>query len=76
MLRLVHKYPDILPHVQVDKGAIKFVLNGADVMCPGLTSKGGRIDDAISVDTIVAIMCEGKEHAIAIGKMKMSGSEM
>ncbi|CAI5652613.1 unnamed protein product [Oreochromis niloticus] len=37
-LRLLHKYPFILPHQQVDKGAIKFVLSGANIMCPGLTS--------------------------------------
>ena len=32
--------PDILPSVQVDQGAIKFILKGADIMCPGLTSAG------------------------------------
>uniref|UniRef100_A0A8B9XAT7 Pre-PUA domain-containing protein n=1 Tax=Bos mutus grunniens TaxID=30521 RepID=A0A8B9XAT7_BOSMU len=40
-LRLLHKYPFILPRQQVDKGAIKFVLSGANIMCPGLTSPGG-----------------------------------
>jgi len=33
-LRLLHKYPFMLRHVQVDRGAIKFVLQGANVMCP------------------------------------------
>jgi PUA domain protein len=28
-LKILHKYPDILPKIQVDKGAIKFVLKGA-----------------------------------------------
>lgn len=28
---------------QVDKGAIRFVLSGANIMCPGLTSKGARM---------------------------------
>ena len=32
--------PFICPHQQVDKGAIKFILSGAHVMCPGLTSPG------------------------------------
>ncbi|KAB0394118.1 hypothetical protein E2I00_017447, partial [Balaenoptera physalus] len=31
-LRLLHKYPFILPRQQVDKGAIKFVLSGANIM--------------------------------------------
>ena len=32
--------PMLLPWVQVDKGAIKFILSGANIMCPGLTSPG------------------------------------
>lgn len=32
--------PFICPHQQVDKGAIKFILSGAHIMCPGLTSPG------------------------------------
>ncbi|XP_042098010.1 malignant T-cell-amplified sequence 1 isoform X2 [Ovis aries] len=51
-LRLLHKYPFILPHQQVDKGAIKFVLSGANIMCPGLTSPGAKLYLA-AVDTIV-----------------------
>lgn len=31
----------MMPKVRVDKGAIKFVFKGADIMCPGLTSAGG-----------------------------------
>ncbi|XP_052010884.1 malignant T-cell-amplified sequence 1 isoform X2 [Xyrauchen texanus] len=51
-LRLLHKYPFILPHQQVDKGAIKFVLSGANIMCPGLTSPGAKLYPA-ETDTIV-----------------------
>ena len=35
--------PVILPHQQVDKGAIKFLLSGANVMCRGLTSPGAKM---------------------------------
>lgn len=31
--------------VCVDTGAIKFVMGGANVMCPGLTSPGGKLDE-------------------------------
>ncbi|KAK0133144.1 Malignant T-cell-amplified sequence 1 [Merluccius polli] len=68
-LRLLHKYPFILPHQQVDKGAIKFVLSGANIMCPGLTSPGAKLYPA-ATDT--AIMAEGKQHALCVGVMKMS----
>ncbi|TRZ14799.1 hypothetical protein HGM15179_012294 [Zosterops borbonicus] len=53
-LRLLHKYPFILPHQQVDKGAIKFVLSGANIMCPGLTSPGAKLYPA-AVDTVVGV---------------------
>ncbi|TKS72175.1 Malignant T-cell-amplified sequence 1 [Collichthys lucidus] len=55
-LRLLHKYPFILPHQQVDKGAIKFVLSGANIMCPGLTSPGAKLYPA-EADTVVVSFC-------------------
>mgnify|MGYP006307852425 CR=1 FL=1 len=36
-LILLQARSDLLPKVTVDKGAIKFVVNGADVMRPGIT---------------------------------------
>lgn len=69
-LKLLHRYPFILPHMQVDKGAIGFVLSGANIMCPGLTSPGARMTK-VDKDTIVAIMAEGKETALAIGYTKL-----
>lgn len=48
--------PFILPHQQVDKGAIKFVLSGANIMCPGLTSPGAKLYPA-DVDTVVVSLC-------------------
>ena len=61
--------------MQVDKGAIKFVFGGADIMCPGLTSPGGKMDD-VKKDQVVAITAEGKENALAIGLTLMSTDEM
>ena len=43
-LRLLHAYPFLLPIQIVDKGAIKFILSGAHIMCPGLTSKGAFLN--------------------------------
>ncbi|XP_071951598.1 malignant T-cell-amplified sequence 1-like [Antedon mediterranea] len=74
-LKLLHKYPMMLPHQQVDKGAIRFVLSGANIMCPGLTSPGAKMIESPEKE-IVAIMAEGKEHAIAIGLMKMSSEQI
>lgn len=44
-LKIIHKYPTMCKIMKVDKGAIRHIISGADVMCPGLTSEGGVIDD-------------------------------
>ncbi|KAG8989115.1 translation machinery-associated protein 20 [Tulasnella sp. JGI-2019a] len=78
-LRLLHKYPDLLPHVQVDRGAIRFLLAGAHMMCPGFTSAGGRLppkEAGLPAGVAVAIHCEGKEHAAAVGITKLSTEEI
>lgn len=74
-LKLLHQYPFICPHQQVDKGAIKFILSGAHIMCPGLTSPGAKMSKVES-GQVVAVMAEGKQHAVAIGLMKMSSEEL
>ena len=75
-LKLLHKYPFILPHQQVDKGAIKFVLNGSNIMCPGLTSPGAKLKQGSGKGSVVAVMAEGKQHALGIGCMTMSSEDI
>lgn len=63
----------------MDRGAIKFVLSAANIMCPGLTSKGARLpppEENLPVDSVVAIHAEDKEHALAVGLLKMSSDDM
>lgn len=45
--------PNIMKKLQVDRGAIRFVLAGANIMCPGLTSPGGALDDEVEAETPV-----------------------
>lgn len=52
-------------------------------MCPGLTNPGGEMPADESADTPglskgdgVVIYAEGKEHAIAIGVMTMSSTDV
>ena len=47
-LRILHKYPLMMVRLRVDTGAIKFVLSGANVMCPGLTSPGATIHTEVT----------------------------
>lgn len=71
-LRILHKYPMLLPVYRVDKGAIRHVINGADIMAPGVRG----CDPDVERDQVVAIFAEGKEHAIAVGVAKMTASEI
>eukprot|EP00529_Nitzschia_sp_RCC80_P033971 CAMPEP_0113455614 /NCGR_PEP_ID=MMETSP0014_2-20120614/8465_1 /TAXON_ID=2857 /ORGANISM="Nitzschia sp." /LENGTH=207 /DNA_ID=CAMNT_0000347047 /DNA_START=106 /DNA_END=729 /DNA_ORIENTATION=- /assembly_acc=CAM_ASM_000159 len=91
-LRVVHKYPSIkFTSVQVDKGAIPYLLGGANVMAPGLTKPGQSImppdfvekDEETGFDKPgldkgdgVVIYAEGKDHAIAVGVMTMSSADI
>ena len=57
------RFPDILPKFQVDRGAIRFVLSGANIMAPGLTSAGGKMDD-VPEGTTVGIFAEGTRRPV------------
>lgn len=49
------------------------------MMCPGFTSAGGALppaDAALPAGTVVAVHCEGKEHAAAVGILKLSTEEI
>ena len=43
-LHVLHRFPFMLPIQIVDKGAIKFILSGAHIMCPGITSPGAFLN--------------------------------
>ena len=62
--------------MQVDTGAIKFVLSGANIMCRGLTSAGGAIPVDLPAGAPVAVYADGKEHAIAVGSLAMSTADI
>lgn len=46
--------PFFLPMQQVDKGAIRFVLSGANIMCPGLTSPGAKMTEVPKGTVVVS----------------------
>ncbi|KAI0011588.1 translation machinery-associated protein [Xylariaceae sp. FL0662B] len=49
-LKLVHRFPAAFPSIRIDRGAIRFVLSGATLMAPGLTSPGGRLPSGAGGD--------------------------
>ncbi|CAD7939534.1 unnamed protein product [Amoebophrya sp. A25] len=75
-LRVLHKYPSMMPKFQVDTGAIKFVLKGADIMCPGLTHPTGGAMEDVPAGTCVQIVAENKENACAVGLTAMSAADI
>ncbi len=52
MSNIIVSDPFICPKMQVDRGAIRFILSGANVMCPGLTSPGAKMTK-VPEDTVV-----------------------
>lgn len=86
-LSVVHKYPQCFNRIRIDRGAIRFVLSGAALMVPGLTSPGGRLPgdggedyanggQEIEAGDVVVVDAEGKENACMVGVLKMGTKEM
>lgn len=66
-LQVLLQQPDLLPSVTVDKGAIRFVVKGADVMRPGIT----KCQD-FPADALVVIVDETVGKPIAVAKTLFS----
>lgn len=85
-LRVIHRYPWAFRRVRIDRGGVRFVLSGAQLMVPGLTSKGGRLPgdedageydgDELEEGSIVVVDAEGKENACMVGQLRMGTKEM
>ena len=61
-----------VPRVTVDMGAVKFVVNGADIMRPGIT----QVDDRVKENGIVVVVDENHGKPLAVGISKMSAEDM
>ena len=61
-----------IPTVTVDMGAVKFVVNGADIMRPGIT----KVDDTVTANGIVAIVDERHGKPLAVGVSQLSASDL
>ncbi len=62
----------LIPTVTVDMGAVRFVVNGADIMRPGIT----KVSDGIKQGSVVAIIDERHGKPLAVGVSKLSTEEM
>lgn len=66
------KLGPIRRRVVVDPGAVKFIINGADTMSPGIV----EADPEIKVGDLVIIVEKAHGKAIGIGRALMAGKEM
>lgn len=60
-----------LPRVVIDKGAVPFIMNGANIMRPGVTFFDERIQDG----SIVSIYPENFDKPIAVGISTINSDE-
>ncbi len=61
-----------IPRVTVDMGAVKFVVNGADIMRPGVT----QVDDRVKENSIVVVVDENYGKPLAVGISLMTAEEL
>ncbi len=61
-----------IPTVTIDMGAVKFVVNGADIMRPGIT----KVDDDVKANGIVAVVDERHGKPLAVGISQLSASDL
>jgi PUA domain protein len=67
-----HQVLERLPHVVVDMGAVPHVVNGADVMAPGIR----KIEGEFSATDCIVVVDEKFRKPIAVGAALISSDEM
>eukprot|EP00924_Labyrinthula_sp_SR-Ha-C_P010387 maker-scaffold_23-snap-gene-5.1-mRNA-1 protein AED:0.09 eAED:0.09 QI:29/0.75/1/1/1/1/5/31/185 len=72
-LKILHQGGDFMPIITIDKGSIKYIINGANIMSPGIMKD---FEKPLDADQPVEIRAEGKEFPLAVGYLKMSTTEI
>ncbi|OHT12729.1 Translation machinery-associated protein 20 [Tritrichomonas foetus] len=71
-LKYVIEYPDLLPCVYVDDGAVRALLRGATLMAPGIK----QVPQPFESGDVLAIRLLEQEAAFAVGVAVVSSEEM
>lgn len=71
-------HPNIMPELTIHPEVSKYVLNGADLMLPGVIVPANGVAGfgSVSKGQKRCIKCEGNPYAIAIGKMLVNQTQM
>ena len=71
-LKLLQTSQNLLKHITIDMGAIKFVVGGADIMRPGIT----KVQEEIETSQPIGIVDETHGKSIAVGIALLNSKEM
>ncbi len=71
-LKFLQDKPSLLKHVTVDMGAIKFVINGADIMRPGIVD----VEEGFLEGSFIIIVDVNNKKPLAIGIAMFNSEEM
>jgi len=71
-LQFLQQKPNLLKQITVDMGAIKFIINGADIMRPGITA----IEEGIEQEQAIVIIDQQNKKPLAVGIALVSSSDM
>lgn len=63
---------NFLKKITIDMGAVKFIVNGADIMRPGIV----EIEPCIVKDEIISVIDKNNKKTLAIGIALFSSDEM
>ena len=63
---------NLLKRITVDMGAVKFVVNGADIMRPGIV----EIEDEIKKEDFIVIVDQNNQKPLAVGIALLNSEEM
>jgi PUA-domain protein len=63
---------DVLKKITVDMGAVKFVINGADIMRPGIV----EIEDGINENDFIVVVDVNNKKPLAVGIALLNSEEM
>ena len=71
-LQKLQEEPHLLKQITVDMGAVKFVINGADIMRPGIT----EIEEGIEKEQPIVIIDLNNKRPLAVGIALFATKEM
>lgn len=75
-LKVLHKYPGLIPKIRCDQGAAKPILRGADLMVGGVTDRKTEDYSDLKQHSVVGVYIGDLEPAIAVGYLEMTPEQL